>query len=140
MEQHHCKKITDNQFQTQKADILMRFEKDLSALKKTKHDIKKGYLQYIDCINKIKEIENDHSHKIDGKYGLRKVSSDSNFLSSLYEKIFKFDKCISEWSGGSQSIEMLTKKILIRKQYFRQEKKSERRSLSDLRSAARSSY
>lgn len=46
---------------------------------------------------------------------MRKVSSDSNFLSTLYEKIFKFDKCISEWSGGSESIEMLTKKILIRK-------------------------
>lgn len=71
---------------------------------------------------------------------MRKVSSDSNFLSTLYEKIFKFDKCISEWSGGSESIEMLTKKILIRKQFYKNEKKSQRRSLSDLRSAARSSY
>lgn len=59
-------------------------------------------MKYIECVNKVKEIKNEDGHaKIDNKYGLRKVSSDSNFLSTLYEKIFKFDKCISEWSGGS---------------------------------------
>lgn len=78
------------------------YQKEITELKKTKHDIKKGYLKYIECVNKVKEIKNEGDHaKLDNKYGLRKVSSDSNFLSTLYEKIFKFDKCISEWSGGS---------------------------------------
>jgi hypothetical protein len=57
----------------------------------------------------------------------------------LYEKIFRFDKCTSEWSAGSESIELLTKKILIRKEFGR-ERKNQRRSLSDVRSAARSSF
>lgn len=81
-------------------------EKDLEALRQTKHDIKKGFLKYIDCLHKIKEIKNPHESnlKANNKYGLRKVSSESNFLSNLYEKIFKFDKCFSESSNQSESI------------------------------------
>jgi len=74
-------------------------------LKKTKHDIKKGYLKYIDCIQKVKGLRDERLggsvgkgievNGLSNKYGMRKVSSDSNFLATLYEKIFRFDKCIS---------------------------------------------
>ena len=46
---------------------------------------------------------------------MRKVSSEAGFISTLYERIFKFDNCISEASDQSESIELLTKKILVRK-------------------------
>lgn len=73
---------------------------DLENLKKTKHDMKKGYLRYIDCVNKVREAD---VHTLN-QSGLRRVSSEDNFISVLYSKIYKFDKEISEWSGSSQSI------------------------------------
>lgn len=84
---------------------------DLENLKKTKSDMKKGYLRFIDCVNKVRESDVTYLNQC----GLRKVSSEDNFISVLYEKMYRFDSCISEWSGASQSVELLTKKILIRK-------------------------
>jgi hypothetical protein len=51
----------------------------------------------------------------DSHYGIRKVSSQNGFTSLLYEKIYKFDGTISEPSECSDSIDLLAKKVLIRK-------------------------
>jgi hypothetical protein len=129
--------ISEEEFECRRKEAAQNYTDNMESLRKTKHDIKKGYLKYIDCINKVKLIGDPKDAKHSNKYGLRKVSSESNFLSVLYEKIFRFDKCTSELSAGSESIEMLTKRILIRKEHG---KWTERRSLSDVRSAARSSF
>ena len=49
--------------------------------------MKKGYLRYIDCVNKVRESD----VHILNQSGLRRVSSEDNFISVLYEKIYKFD-------------------------------------------------
>ncbi len=77
------------------------YDKEIDSLKKDKHDIKKGYLKYIDCLNKTKQFCSKSSLEKDNNYGIRKVSSQDGFISTLYERIFKFDKCISEISDQS---------------------------------------
>lgn len=62
-----------------KGEVAENFKKEIDSLKQDKHDIKKGYLRYIDCLNMMKKVVGKDSH-----YGIRKVSSQNGFTSLLY--------------------------------------------------------
>jgi len=46
---------------------------------------------------------------------LRKVSSESGFMTVMYHKVFQFDQESSQPSNSTESMKQLKKKILIRK-------------------------
>lgn len=73
------------------AFIKENYEASIRELKKGKHDIKKGYLTYIDCLHQTKKASTDRSNH----QAIRKVSSETGFISTLYQRIFKFDGCLS---------------------------------------------
>lgn len=87
-----------------KAQYEREYERKLKELNRSKQDIKKGYLKFIDTYKDIKH------------QALRKVSSESGLMSCMYKKIFAFDQHqVTTPSDSSESLKKLTKKILIRK-------------------------
>jgi hypothetical protein len=83
----------------------------MKTLSKSRKDIKKGYLSFIDTFKNIKQ-EN----------GLRRVSSENGPMSLLYTKVYNLDKTVKNSSSSSESIKRLTKRVLIRKEFFQTQK------------------
>lgn len=73
-------------------------------LNKSRKDIKKGYLSFIDTCKNIKQ-EN----------GLRRVSSERGPMAELYYRIFNLDLALQTPSESSESMKRLTKRVLIRR-------------------------
>jgi hypothetical protein len=75
-------------------------------LGKSQQDIKKGYLKFIDTYKFIR-------HE-----ALRKVSSETGLMASMYHRVFQLDQPIATPSNSSDSLRTLRRKLLIRKEFF----------------------
>lgn len=83
----------------------------MKELNRSKQDITKGYLKFIDTYKDIK-------HE-----ALRKVSSESGLMANMYRKVFNFDQHhITTPSNSSESLKKLAKKMLIRKEFYHTQK------------------
>jgi hypothetical protein len=79
-------------------------------LGKSKHDIKKGYLKFIDTYKCLK-------HE-----ALRRVSSETGPMAAMYHRLFQFDQTLSTPSDSSDSLKRLKHRVLIRKEFFQTHK------------------
>ncbi len=82
----------------------------VKALGKSQQDIKKGYLKFIDTYKFIR-------HE-----ALRKVSSETGLMASMYHRVFQLDQPIATPSNSSDSLRTLRRKLLIRKEFFHTQK------------------
>ena len=60
---------------------------DVKAINKSRKDLKKGYLSFIDTFKDIKQ-----------EGGLRRVSSENGPMAILYSKVYSLDKTIKNSS------------------------------------------
>lgn len=96
-----------DEYQRLKGQCEREYEKKLQELSRSKQDIKKGYLKFIDS---YKDIRHE---------ALRRVSSESGLMASMYGRLFHFDQAhIATPSDSSDSLRRLSRKVLIRKEFF----------------------
>jgi hypothetical protein len=95
-------------------------------VKTSNKEVEKGYLKYIDFINKIKlEANSRHSSSnvllkssmsaLESSSKLRRVSSEGSMMGGLYSRFCS----IESFSNDSNSLKELKERLLIRKEYVR---------------------